>query len=97
MDFAQDLDAFGLGDAFEHGLADPLFVKLTLKECKVSTLVREALGLVDVAWMVISLQEQGDWCSPVFGMTRLTMQWPSVSLVICRPSGLWTVGVPMTW
>jgi hypothetical protein len=50
-----------------HGLADPLFVKLALNECEVSTLVLEALGLVDVAWMVISLHEHGDWRSPVFG------------------------------
>jgi hypothetical protein len=60
VDFAQDLDAFGLGDAFKHGLADPLLVKLALNECKVPASVLEALGLVDVAWMVISLQEQGD-------------------------------------
>jgi hypothetical protein len=26
VDFAQDLDAFGLGDAFKHGLTDPLLV-----------------------------------------------------------------------
>jgi hypothetical protein len=55
VDFAQDLDALGLGDAFKHGLADPLLVKLALNECEVSALVLEALGLVDVAWMVISL------------------------------------------
>jgi hypothetical protein len=66
VDFAQDLDAFGLGDAFKHGLADPLLVKLALNECKVPALVLEAIGLVDVAWMVISLQEKGDWCSPIF-------------------------------
>jgi hypothetical protein len=29
--------------------------------------VLEALGLFDLAWMVISLQEQGDWCPPIFG------------------------------
>jgi hypothetical protein len=67
VDFAQDLDAFGLGDTFKHGLADPLLVKLALNECEVPASVLEALGLVDIAWMVISLQEQGDWCSPVFG------------------------------
>jgi hypothetical protein len=26
MDFAQDLDAFSFGDAFKHGLTDPLLV-----------------------------------------------------------------------
>jgi hypothetical protein len=26
VDFTQDLDAFGFGDAFEHGLTDPLLV-----------------------------------------------------------------------
>jgi hypothetical protein len=26
MDFAQDLDAFGFGDTFEHGLTDPFLV-----------------------------------------------------------------------
>jgi hypothetical protein len=66
VDFAQDLDAFGLGDTFKHGLADPLLVKLAFNECEVSALVLEALGLVDVTWMVISLQEQGDWRAPVF-------------------------------
>jgi hypothetical protein len=30
-------------------------------------LVFEALGLVDITWMVISLQEQGYWGPPVFG------------------------------
>jgi hypothetical protein len=67
VDFAQDLDAFGLGDAFKHGLTDPLLVKLSLNECEVLASMFEALGLVDIAWMVISLQEQGDWCPPVFG------------------------------
>jgi hypothetical protein len=57
VDFAQDLDAFGLGDTFKHGLADPLLVKLALNECEVSALVLETLGLVDVTWMVKSLHE----------------------------------------
>jgi hypothetical protein len=57
VNFVQDLDAFGLGDALKHGLADPLLVKLALNECEVPASVLEALGLVDVAWMVISLQE----------------------------------------
>jgi hypothetical protein len=26
VDFAQDLDAFRFGDAFKHGLTDPLIV-----------------------------------------------------------------------
>jgi hypothetical protein len=26
VDFAQDLDAFGLSDTFEHGLTDPFLV-----------------------------------------------------------------------
>jgi hypothetical protein len=56
VDFAQELDAFSFGDAFKHGLTDPLLVYLTLNKCKVLTLVLEALGLVDVTWMVISLQ-----------------------------------------
>jgi hypothetical protein len=67
MDFTQDLDAFGLGDAFKHGLTDPLFVKLPLNECEVPASVFEALVLVDIARMVVSLQEQGYWCPPVFG------------------------------
>jgi hypothetical protein len=67
VDFTQDLDAFGLGDTFKHGLADPLLVKLAFNECEVSASVLEALGLVDVTWMVISLQEQGDWRAPVLG------------------------------
>jgi hypothetical protein len=67
VDFAQDLDAFGLSDAFKHGLTDPLFVKLSLNECEVPASVFEALGLVDIARMVVSLQEQGYLCPPVFG------------------------------
>jgi hypothetical protein len=67
MDFTQDLDAFGLGDTFKHGLADPLLVKLAVDECEVPTSVFEALGLVDIGWMIVPLQEQGYWCPLVFG------------------------------
>jgi hypothetical protein len=55
VDFAQDMDVFGFGDTFKHGFTDPLLVKLALNDCEVPALVLEALGLVDVAWMVISL------------------------------------------
>jgi hypothetical protein len=58
VDFVKDLDSFGFGDAFKHGLTDPLLVKLSLNDCEVPALVLEALGLIDVSWMVISLQEQ---------------------------------------
>jgi hypothetical protein len=67
VDFALDLDAFSLGDTFEHGLADPLLVKLAFDESEVPASVFEALGLVDIGWMVVSLQEQGYRCPPVFG------------------------------
>jgi hypothetical protein len=67
VDFVQDLDTFGLGDTFKHGLADPLLVKLAFNECEASASVLEALGLIDVTWMIISLQEQGDWRALVFG------------------------------
>ena len=67
VDFAQNLDTFDLGDAFKHGFTDPLLVKLSLDESEVPASVFETLGLADIAWMVISLLEQGDWCSPVFG------------------------------
>jgi hypothetical protein len=59
MDFAQDLDVFGLGDTFKNGLADPLLVKLAVDECEVPASVFEALGLVDIGWMIVPLQEQG--------------------------------------
>ena len=55
MDFAQDLDAFGLGDTFKHGLADPLLVQLTCDESEVPASMFEALGLVDVGWVIIPL------------------------------------------
>jgi hypothetical protein len=29
--------------------------------------VFEALGLVDIGWMIVPMQEQGYWCLPVFG------------------------------
>jgi hypothetical protein len=67
MDFALDLDAFGLGDTFKHGLADPLLVKLAFDECEVPASMSEALGLVDISWMIVPLQEQGYRCPPVFG------------------------------
>jgi hypothetical protein len=66
VDFAQDLDAFGLSDAFKHGLTDPLLVELSLNESEVLASVFEALGLTDIAWVVISLQKHGYWCPPVF-------------------------------
>jgi hypothetical protein len=61
------LDAFGLGDTFKDGLADPLLVKLAFDECKVPAFMFESLGLVDVGWVIVPLQEQGYWCPPVFG------------------------------
>jgi hypothetical protein len=67
VDFLPDLDAFGFGDTFKHGLADPLLVKLSFDECEVPALVFEALGLVDIGWVIVPLQEQGYWCPPVFG------------------------------
>jgi hypothetical protein len=66
VDLTQDLDAFGLGDTFEHGLADPLLVKLAFDESEVPASVFEALGLVDIGWVVVSLQEQGYRCPLVF-------------------------------
>jgi hypothetical protein len=71
VDFAQDLDAFGLGDTFKLGLADPLLVKLAFDECEVPTSLFEALGLVDTGWMIVPMQEQGYWCPPVFGQDEV--------------------------
>jgi hypothetical protein len=60
--------------------------------------VFEALGLVDIARMVVSLQEQGYWCPPVFGHDEVDYAVAlGVVLVIWRPSGLWTAGVAITW
>ena len=53
MDFAQDLDAFGLCDTFKYWLTDPLLVKLAFNQCEVPTSMFEALGLVDVGWVVV--------------------------------------------
>jgi hypothetical protein len=55
VDFAQDLDAFGLGDTFKHWLTDPLLVKLALNQCEVPASMFKALGLVDVGWVVVPL------------------------------------------
>jgi hypothetical protein len=55
VDFAQDLDAFGLGDTFKHGLADPLLVRLTFDESEVPASMFEALGLVYIGWMIVPL------------------------------------------
>ena len=40
---------------------------MALNKCEISASVFEALGLVDITWMVISLQEQGYWGPLVFG------------------------------
>jgi hypothetical protein len=71
VDFAQDLEAFGLYDTFEHGLTDPFLVQMALNKCEILASVFDALGLVDITWMVISLQEQGYWCPPVFGHDKV--------------------------
>jgi hypothetical protein len=91
VDFVQDLDAFGFGDAFKHGLTDPLLVKLALNDCKVPASVLEALGLVDIAWMVISLQEQGDWGPPIEsrlegGVNRANLKFINLSITTSRVS-----------
>jgi hypothetical protein len=31
----------------------------------------EALGLIDVGWMIVTLQEHGYWCPPVFGHDKV--------------------------
>jgi hypothetical protein len=56
VDFAQDLDAFGLGDALKHRLTNPLLVKLALDQCEVPASVVEALGLIAVDWVIVPLQ-----------------------------------------
>ena len=55
MDFAHDLDAFGLGDTFKHWLTDPFLVELALNQCEVPASMSEALGLADVGWMIVPL------------------------------------------
>jgi hypothetical protein len=55
VDFAQDLDAFGLGDTFKHWLTDPLLVKLAFNQREVPASMFEALCLVDVGWIVVPL------------------------------------------
>jgi hypothetical protein len=67
VDYTQNLDAFGLGDALKHRLNDPLLVKLAPDQCEVLASVFEALGLIVVSWMIIPLQVQGYWCPLVFG------------------------------
>jgi hypothetical protein len=71
VDFAQDLNAFGLGDALKHQLTDPLFVKLALDQCEVPASVVEALGLVAVDWVIVPLQVQGYWRPSVFGHDKV--------------------------
>ena len=55
VDFAQDLDTFGLGDTFKHWLTDPFLVELALNQREVPASMFEALGLVDVGWVVVPL------------------------------------------
>jgi hypothetical protein len=55
VDFAQDLDAFSLDDTFKHWLTDPFLVELALNQREVPASMFEALGLVDVSWVVVPL------------------------------------------
>ena len=48
MDFVEDFYAFGFGYAFQHRLADSLFVQLTLDYCKVPTPVLQSFGLIAI-------------------------------------------------
>jgi hypothetical protein len=56
VDFTEDFYAFGFGYAFEHRLADFLFVQLTLNYCKVSAPRLQSFGLIAVGWMIVALQ-----------------------------------------
>ena len=56
MGFADEFYAFGLGYAFQHRLADPLFVQLTFDYCEVPAPVLQSLGLIAICWMVVALQ-----------------------------------------
>ena len=56
MDFAKYLKAFGFGYAFQHRLADAIFVKLTLDYCEISAPVFQSFGLVAIGWMVMALE-----------------------------------------
>jgi hypothetical protein len=49
------LNAFDFGDTFKHWLTDPLLVKLAFNQCEVPASMFEALGLVDVSWVVVPL------------------------------------------
>jgi hypothetical protein len=55
VDFAEDFYAFGFGYAFQHRLADSLFVQLTLDYCEVPALVLQSFGLIAIDWMVVAL------------------------------------------
>ena len=55
VDFAWDLDAFGLGDTFKHWLTNPFLVELALNQREVPASMFEALGLVDVGWLIVPL------------------------------------------
>jgi hypothetical protein len=57
----------------------------------------EALGLIDVGWMIVPLQEQGYWCPPVFGHDKVDYVVALAVIGYLEPSGLRTAGVPMTW
>jgi hypothetical protein len=56
MDFTKYLKAFGFGYAFQHRLADALFVKLTLDYCKISAPVFQSFGFISTGWMVMALE-----------------------------------------
>jgi hypothetical protein len=61
-------------------------------------LMFEVLGLIDIGWMIVPLQEQGYWCPPVFGHDEVDYAMAlAVISYMKSPSGLRTAGVPMTW
>jgi hypothetical protein len=56
VDFAKDLFAFDFGYAFQHRLADALFVKLTLDYCEIPAPVFQLFSLSAIGWMVMALE-----------------------------------------
>jgi hypothetical protein len=54
VDFAEEFYAFGFGYAFQHRLADPLFIQLTFDYCEVPAPVLQSLGLIAIFWMVVA-------------------------------------------
>ena len=92
MDFADKFYAFGFSYTFQHGLAYPLFIEMSVDYSEVSASVFKSFGFAMVGGVVVALKVNDDWCPPVFGHYQI--DYPMPVGVLCY---LQILGVSYGW